>query len=275
MEEQRLSLDPWISFGTRRSMPDHKVFYLGPRGLFSMSWNRDWGPEAMWKSRDSLFGSRDRGWNPEISMIRTRRSPQLLVSKRNCQLAPRSILNLDQVIQSEEPEGSSLDHEIFDWNLEAIGEPEVTVLRLPRQDYYWYLFGFRILPLGSWPRSCSYDVFYFCRKSLTGLECAGVGIVTQVPGLRCFPRQEKQDLDCSLYITLFSILSHAPPLPLQRTDALAKGIELLFFFQCYPDQLANGDDKDIDEPANEDVLALPKGPMTQSRSKKLTKSIGG
>ncbi|KAF3506328.1 hypothetical protein F2Q69_00006704 [Brassica cretica] len=31
------------------------------------------------------------------------RSPQLLVSKHNCQLAPRSILNLDQVIQSEVP----------------------------------------------------------------------------------------------------------------------------------------------------------------------------
>uniref|UniRef100_A0A0D3DKI5 CCHC-type domain-containing protein n=1 Tax=Brassica oleracea var. oleracea TaxID=109376 RepID=A0A0D3DKI5_BRAOL len=30
-------------------------------------------------------------------------SSQLLVSKRNCQLAPRSILNLDQVIQSEVP----------------------------------------------------------------------------------------------------------------------------------------------------------------------------
>ncbi|KAG5373693.1 hypothetical protein IGI04_042991 [Brassica rapa subsp. trilocularis] len=28
-------------------------------------------------------------------------SPQLLVSKHNCQLAPRSNLNLDQVIQSE------------------------------------------------------------------------------------------------------------------------------------------------------------------------------
>ncbi|KAF3596466.1 hypothetical protein DY000_02021818 [Brassica cretica] len=34
---------------------------------------------------------------------------------------------------------------------------------------------------------------------------------------------------------LFSSLSHAPPLPLQRTDALAKGIGLLlFFFQNYP-----------------------------------------
>ncbi|KAF3599186.1 hypothetical protein F2Q69_00034423 [Brassica cretica] len=40
-------------------------------------------------------------------------------------------------------------------------------------------------------------------------------------------------------------------------------------------QLANGDDRDIDEPSDEDVLAMPKGPMTRSRSKKLTKAIGG
>ncbi|KAF3512554.1 hypothetical protein F2Q69_00005600 [Brassica cretica] len=73
-----------------------------------------------------------------------------------------------------EPKGSSLDPEIFDWNPEAIREPGGTVLRLPRQDYYWYLFGFCILPLGSWPLSSSYAVFYFCKKSLTGLEGAGV-----------------------------------------------------------------------------------------------------
>ncbi|KAF3544322.1 hypothetical protein DY000_02007862 [Brassica cretica] len=58
-------------------------------------------------------------------------------------------------------------------------EPEIfvfvgTVLRLPRQDYYRYLFGFRILPLGSWPLSSSYDVFYLCKKSLIGLEGASV-----------------------------------------------------------------------------------------------------
>ncbi|KAF2616811.1 hypothetical protein F2Q68_00039243 [Brassica cretica] len=87
----------------------------------------------------------------------------------------------------EEPGGSSLDCEIFDWNPEAIGELGGTVLRLPRQDYYRYLFGFRILLLGRWPLSSSYAVFYFCRKSLTGLEGAGVGVVTQVPGLRSFP----------------------------------------------------------------------------------------
>ncbi|KAF3499197.1 hypothetical protein F2Q69_00042533 [Brassica cretica] len=90
----------------------------------------------------------------------------------------------------KEPGGSSLDAEIFDWNLEAIGEPGGTVLRLPRQDYYRYLFGFRILPLGSWPLSISCAVFYFCRKSVTGLEGADVGVMTQVPGLRCFPRLE-------------------------------------------------------------------------------------
>ncbi|KAF3492602.1 hypothetical protein DY000_02052876 [Brassica cretica] len=102
-------------------------------------------------------------------------------------LEPRGLDPEIVVWNPEEPGGSSLDPEIFDWNPEAIGEPGGIVLRLPRQDYYRYLFGFRILPLGSCPLSSSYAVFYFCRKSLTGLEGAGVGVVTQVPGLRCFP----------------------------------------------------------------------------------------
>ncbi|MCO6517230.1 MAG: hypothetical protein J6586_12200, partial [Snodgrassella sp.] len=41
------------------------------------------------------------------------------------------------------------------------------------------------------------------------------------------------------------------------------------------DQLANGDDEDLDKPADEDVLALSKGPLTRSRSRKLTQVIGG
>ncbi|KAF2576200.1 hypothetical protein F2Q70_00003988 [Brassica cretica] len=43
---------------------------------------------------------------------------------------------------------------------------------------------------------------------------------------------------------LFSSLSHVPPLPLQRTDSLAKGIGLLFFFffQSYPAQERLGDE---------------------------------
>ncbi|KAF3546318.1 hypothetical protein DY000_02006764 [Brassica cretica] len=69
---------------------------------------------------------------------------------------------------------------------EVVWEPEGTVLRHPRQGYYRYLFGFHILPLGSWPLSSSYAVFYFCRKSLTGLKGAGVGVMTQVPGFAAF-----------------------------------------------------------------------------------------
>ncbi|KAF3564198.1 hypothetical protein DY000_02015826 [Brassica cretica] len=117
-------------------------------------------------------------------------------------LEPRGLDPEIVVWNPEEPRGSSLDPEIFDWNPEAIGEPRGTVLCLPMQDYYRYLFGFCILPLGIWPISSSYVVFYFCRKSLTCLKGAGVGVVTQVPGLRCFPRLEKQDLDCSLCFTV-------------------------------------------------------------------------
>uniref|UniRef100_M4FER5 Uncharacterized protein n=1 Tax=Brassica campestris TaxID=3711 RepID=M4FER5_BRACM len=41
------------------------------------------------------------------------------------------------------------------------------------------------------------------------------------------------------------------------------------------DQLSNGDDEDLDKPTDGDVLVLPKGPMTRSRSRKLTQVIGG
>ncbi|KAF3602965.1 hypothetical protein F2Q69_00034938 [Brassica cretica] len=81
--------------------------------------------------------------------------------------------------------------EIFSGHEECLGTRRFlitwgTVLRLPRQDYSRNLFGFHILLLGSWPLSSSYDVFYFCRKSLTGLEGAGVGVMTQVPGFAAF-----------------------------------------------------------------------------------------
>ncbi|KAF2587822.1 hypothetical protein F2Q70_00039491 [Brassica cretica] len=158
-----------------------------------------WDPEVPVRSRGLLSEARrsgDRGWNPGVTMILTRR----YLDPENRIRPLRPCWNPEIWVRR-----SLFGTRMF---FEVVMTPmhprlhRVTVLRLPRQDYYWYLFGFRILPLGSWPRSCSYDVFYFCRKSLTGLECAGVGIVTQVPGLRCFPRQEKQDLDCSLYITV-------------------------------------------------------------------------
>ena len=34
------------------------------------------------------------------------------------------------------------------------------------------------------------------------LEGGGVSVMTYVPGLRCFPRLEKQDFDCSMYFTV-------------------------------------------------------------------------
>ncbi|WZZ88638.1 hypothetical protein YC2023_117217 [Brassica napus] len=48
------------------------------------------------------------------------------------------------------------------------------------------MFVFRIVPLENWSLSSSYAVFYFCRKSLTSLEGAGMGVMTQVPGFAAF-----------------------------------------------------------------------------------------
>ncbi|KAF2547617.1 hypothetical protein F2Q70_00021537 [Brassica cretica] len=73
----------------------------------------------------------------------------------------------------------------FSWEARIFGFAG-TVLRLPRQDYYWYLFGSRILPLGSWQLSSSYAAFYFCRKSLSDLGGAGKGVMTQVPDFAAF-----------------------------------------------------------------------------------------
>ncbi|KAF2576231.1 hypothetical protein F2Q70_00003793 [Brassica cretica] len=182
------------------------------------------------------LGSLDHVWDPEVPIrprgffLRSGDRIGTLVhldpEAFEAMVEPRGLDPEIVVWNPEEPRGSSLDPEIFDWNPEAIREPggyrgtqrsgsrietrsslgtqnflifAGTVLRLPRQDYYRYLSGFRIMPLGSWPLSSSYDVFYFCMKSLTGLEGASVGVMTQVPGLRCFPRLEKQDLDCSMY----------------------------------------------------------------------------
>ncbi|KAF2549633.1 hypothetical protein F2Q70_00021540 [Brassica cretica] len=183
---------------------------------------------------EALIGSLDRVWDPEVPvrprglLSGTRRSFLLVLRPR---LGPEGDVGIrifsDLIRRSWlEPGG------FYDWTrspLRLCWNPKVwirrslvgtrrffevvmtpmrprlhrgTVLRLPRQGYYRYLFGFRILPLGSWPLSSSYAVFYFCRKSLTGLEGAGVGVMTQVPGLRCFPHLEKQDIDCSLRATV-------------------------------------------------------------------------
>ncbi|KAF3536204.1 hypothetical protein F2Q69_00023033 [Brassica cretica] len=163
-ESKESPLDPEILFGTRRLSKDPKVIW--EPGVPS-------DPEVVFRTR-RLLGTRRFHLDPEVVL--------------NPGLYKNLEVYLFQALRSfQDPK--------TEWG------PEGTVLCLPKQDYYRYLFGFRILPLGSWPRSSSYVVFYFCRKSLTGLEGAGVGVMTQVPGLRYFPRLEKQDLDCSQYFT--------------------------------------------------------------------------
>ncbi|KAF3565013.1 hypothetical protein DY000_02016135 [Brassica cretica] len=75
-----------------------------------------------------------------------------------------------------EPGGSSLDHEI-------VFGPGGTVLHLPRKDYYWYMFGSRLMPLGSWPLSISYVACSFCRKPLLDLG----GFAQTIPALCLIP----------------------------------------------------------------------------------------
>ncbi|KAF3589807.1 hypothetical protein F2Q69_00028804 [Brassica cretica] len=153
---------------------------------------------------EAFLGSLDRVWDPEVPV----RPRGLLSGTRRSGDRIGTLVYLDPVVVWEPgvPLGISLvgTRRFFEVVMTPM-RPRLhrgTVLRLPRQGYYRYLFRFRILPLGGWPLSSSYAVFYFCRKSLTGLEGAGVGVMTQVPGLRCFPRLEKHDFDCSLRATM-------------------------------------------------------------------------
>ncbi|KAF3566603.1 hypothetical protein DY000_02014347 [Brassica cretica] len=94
--------------------------------------------------------------DPEVS-----RSPEVIFESCDCIRDPEVSLDHPEIVSG--PRGLYLDPEVA-W------EPGGTILRLPRQGYYRYLFGFRILPLGNWPLLRSYVVFYFCRKSLTSFR---------------------------------------------------------------------------------------------------------
>ncbi|KAF3607886.1 hypothetical protein DY000_02047848 [Brassica cretica] len=193
---------------TRRLHEDPGIIGDGGTEALIGSLDRVWDPEVPVRPRD-------RGWNPEVSMIGL--GGRMRIHGFSLRSGDRigTLVYLDPV--------NRISPLRLCWNpkvwirrslvgtrrfFEVVMTPmrprlhRGTVLRLPRQGYYRYLFGFRILPLGSWPLSSSYAVFYFCRKSLTGLEGAGVGVMTQVPGLRCFPHLEKQDIDCSLRATV-------------------------------------------------------------------------
>ncbi|WZY99291.1 hypothetical protein YC2023_071620 [Brassica napus] len=80
--------------------------------------------------------------------------------------------------------------------------------------------------------------------------------------------QGKYDISDSFNVTdLIPFVAEEPDL---RTNPFQEGGDDVIM-----DQLANGDDEDRDKPTDGDVLALPKGPMTRSRSRKLTQVIGG
>ncbi|KAF2570179.1 hypothetical protein F2Q70_00004156 [Brassica cretica] len=216
-ETWRSPLEPGDRLGTQRFLQTLRS-YFGPRGRIR-TW-RSFGnpevpsdPEVVFKTRRS-FGNPEVPSDPEV-VFRTRRSfgnsevpsdPEVVFRTRRSYLGPEEVVSNPEVALDPEvilnPE-VALDLEVLRsfQDPETAWGPEGTVLRLPRQDYSRYLFGFSILSLGSRPLSSSYVVFYFCRKSLTGLEGAGVGFMTQMPGLRCFPRLEKQDLDCSMHLT--------------------------------------------------------------------------
>ncbi|KAF3514156.1 hypothetical protein F2Q69_00006401 [Brassica cretica] len=150
------------SFGNPEVPLDSEVILnpkvsFGPRGRFNPEVSRD--PEIV--------------LNPKVSF-----GPGGRFEPRGC-LGTRRFLLDPEVILNPKALRSFQDQETA-WG------PEGTVLRLPRQDYSQYLLGFRIMPLGSWPLSSSYAVFYFCRMSLSGLEGAGLGVMTQVPGFAAF-----------------------------------------------------------------------------------------
>ncbi|KAF2601589.1 hypothetical protein F2Q70_00025901 [Brassica cretica] len=137
---------------------DHKIIFLGPRGRrgtrrFSFrSWDHDWSLEAVWEPGDSSI-------DPEI------------VSGPWC-------LYLDLEVMWE-PGDRNL--EVFPQILVSLigtrrlyGNPEARLLPVP----------VRISHSATWKLATIefYVVFYFCRKSLAGLEGAGVGVMTHVLG---------------------------------------------------------------------------------------------
>ncbi|KAF3548875.1 hypothetical protein DY000_02007350 [Brassica cretica] len=136
------------------------------------------GPrDFRWNLQDHeiAFRTRRLHGNPEVFLL----DPEIVFGSQRGHVRIRK--------SSWEPGGfpfriirSYLDPE-FPWEPEMFGL-SWTVLPLPRQDYYRYLFGSRILPLGSWPLSISYAACFFCRKPLSDIGGAGVdlpGVVDQ------------------------------------------------------------------------------------------------
>ncbi|KAF3496887.1 hypothetical protein DY000_02053080 [Brassica cretica] len=152
---ERWALNPEVSsFVEHRLLESGDCFHnpevAGNRRFSFRYWDHDWSPEAVWEPGDSSL-------DPEIIILYI--GPEIVWGTVGFLLRSRACI----------------------WARSSLENQEYLFSQGP---YYRYLFGFCILQLGSWPLSSSYDVFYFCRKSLTGLE--GVGIMTQVPGFAAF-----------------------------------------------------------------------------------------
>ena len=151
---------------------------MGTRKISFRSWDLIKNPEVIWEPRSSPL-------DPEISS-RTRRlygNPGVYLLDPEIVFGTRSFF---------------LDHGI----IFGPGVPVGTgmfgfagiVLRLPRQDYYRYLFGSCILPIGSCPLSSSYAACCFCRKPLSdlgGYWCGCTWGSDPSARLYCFRRLEK------------------------------------------------------------------------------------
>ncbi|KAF2614981.1 hypothetical protein F2Q70_00011464 [Brassica cretica] len=136
------------------------------------------GPEGCKGTRRLRLGSERWALNPEVSEEPGGSSLDPGIMTGAQRFFDRSG---DRSWNLEEPGGSSLDLEIFDWNPEAIWEHRGsssdfihrTRNRMANRGFSLLIGGLHMGP-------------EFLRKSLTGLEDAGVGVMTQVPGFAAF-----------------------------------------------------------------------------------------
>ncbi|KAF3557211.1 hypothetical protein F2Q69_00014511 [Brassica cretica] len=114
-------------------------FVSGPEAVYNLEVFYEPGGHFWTRRTQWSFGNPKVPSDPEV-VFRTRRS----FGNPEVPLDSKVILNPEALRSFQDPKTS--------WG------PKGTVLHLPRQDYSRYLFEFRILPLGSWPLSSSYDL---------------------------------------------------------------------------------------------------------------------
>ncbi|KAF3589050.1 hypothetical protein F2Q69_00028797 [Brassica cretica] len=212
---RRLCKDPVISWGpgglleTRRGRVETQRFSL-------RSWDHDWSPKVVWEPEDSLIDleivvgtRRDRigtlvfifgpgGHMGTRRPLRPYRNPE--VSSLNPKIFdwnPEVLEVAMTPMRLRLNRGSSLDPEIFDWNPEAMWEPggsssdaiHRTQNRVGNRRFPLQIGGLHMDPEF---RGNPEDLFLqgpysaSLGETTTDLEGAGVSVVTQVPGFAAF-----------------------------------------------------------------------------------------